>query len=354
MQKRYARALCLVLACLAAEAACAAAPVTLQQRFAYATRAVDASRITHRNFIGGINNRLTVVHEMAYENPDEPGGPLSTALYEPVDRLWIGGVGAGAELKGVGGYKYDAYGFNTGYDWSRGDLTLGLAASYTLGNIDSNEIDTRNRVESINFAAYASHDPLFGLFYDMNATYGMSWNRSLSMSVAEGIGAREGKFRATSYGLGGNIGYGFDLPLAKVTPTIGLQWTRHEQEMYAEFAHTVTPHWFAEAENDFIEIPLAVRVGTSWQLGSGTVLSPELRAAYILTAGDGKSAVTAGPLGGAGIQVQGADDGKNRMRVGGGLKANFNPTFDAFVDYSLEFKSGYRSTNFNTGLGLSF
>ena len=331
----------------------------LQKRFAeYATRTIDASRITHRQFVGGVNNRLTVVHEMAYENPDRPDGPWNTAVYDPVDRLWVGGIGVGARQSdsgGYSGYKFDAYGLNTGYDWTKGDLTVGIAAAYTFGKIKNNDFDAKNKVETVNFGVYASHDPLSGLFYDMNAGYGMSWNRALSSTIAEGAGYREGRFKATSYGLGGNIGYGFDLRLAKITPTIGFQWTRHKQDGYTEMAGgAATPNWFDEAKNDFIDIPLAVRIGTSWQTAGGAVLSPEVRAAYIYQAGDKRSSVTMGSPGEPGYTFHGVDSGKNRGLVGGGLKANFNATLDAFVDYSLEFRSGYRSTNFNTGVGVSF
>jgi outer membrane autotransporter protein len=336
-------------------AACALLPAaasggqTPAQFKQYATRAVDASRITHRNFIGGINNRLTVVHEMAFPDSGNPEGIWNTATYEPVDRYWLGGIASGARQTGIDGYNFDAYGINTGYDWSCGDLTIGVAMAVTTGEIINSDFDTKNKVDALNLALYASLDPLEGLFYDVNATYGMSWNRSLSMEVAEGRGSREGRFGATSYGLGGNIGRSFDLALAKITPTIGLQWTRYTQDAYDETAYIVAPNRFEEGRNDLVEFPLAVRVGTSWQLGGGTILSPELRAAYVFRAGDRKSTIVM-----SGEEFGGADDGKSSMRLGAGLKANFSPAFDAFFDYSLELKSGYRSTNFNTGLGVSF
>lgn len=323
----------------------------------YATRAVDASRISHQQFTGGVNNRLTVVHEMAYENRENPDGPWNTAAYEPVDRVWIGGVGINTEQKNVGGragYTYEAYGVNTGYDWVKGDLTVGVAAGYTFGKIRNNDYDARNKVETINLGVYASYDPLCGLFYDANAGFGKSWNRAVSMSVAEGAGSREGRFKATSYGLGGNIGYSFDFRLAKITPTIGFQWTRYDQDDYVESAGGVTANWFADGENDFIEVPLAVRIGTSWQTAGGAVLSPEVRAAYVYQAGDKRSSVTMGPVGGAGHTFHGVDSGKNKGVIGAGLKANFNASIDAFFDYNLEFRSGYRNTNVNTGIGVSF
>lgn len=353
----FAAALAGVIAAAPPSVASAAAPVSpqAQQRFRqYATRAVDASRITHRNFVGGVNSRLTVVHEMAFENPDDPGGVWETASAEPVDRFWVGGVGAGATQSGTDGYDFSAYGINLGYDWSCGDFTLGVAAAFTLGTITNSEIDTKNKIDAAHFAVYASSDPMEGLFYDANLSYGWTSNRSLSMEVAEGRGSREGRFDTTAYGLGGNIGHSFDLAMAKLTPTFGFQWTRHTQDAYTETAYTVTPNWFAESTTDVVEIPLALRADTSWQLGTGTVLSPELRAAYVIRTGDDETTVTMGEAGGSGYTLTGADGGGNRMRIGAGLKANFTPTIDAFVDYNLEFGSGYRATTFNTGVGVSF
>ncbi len=324
----------------------------------YATRAVDASRITHRHLLGGVNSRNTVVHEITYEDPANPDGPLRTAGYEPVDRLWVGGVSAGAEESGGDGYEYTAHGVNAGYDWMRGDLSVGVSLAYTAGKIRNNDTDTRNNVETVLLGFFASRDPDCGLYYDVNAGFGKSWNHTLSMDggVPGGTGSREGRFSASSFALGGNVGYGFDMALAKVTPMIGLQWTRYNQQGYMESATgPVTPNWFSKAENTVLEIPLSVRAGTSWQWENGLILSPEVRAAYIFGSGDRQSSVKTGVAGGGGTtDLAGVESGKNRMRLGLGLKANFNASVDAFFDYNVEFRRGYRSSNVNTGVGMSF
>lgn len=322
----------------------------------YATRAADASRITHRHLLGGIGSRNTVVHEVAYPDPDDPSGPLKTADYEPVDRLWVGGLALGAKESGYGGYEYKAHGLNTGYDWINGDLSVTVALAYAFGKIENNETDTDNSVETVLLGLFASRDPESGLYYDGNIGYGRSWNRSVSMSADGGAGSREGRFRATSFALGGNVGYGFDLSLAKVTPTIGLQWARYNQQAYLESASGagVTPNWFSKAKHNAIEVPLSVRAGTSWQLGGGMILSPEVRAAYIFGMGNRQSSVQMGAAGTPASDLSGVESGKSRARLGMGLKANFNASFDAFFDYNVELRSGYRSSNFNTGMGLSF
>ncbi len=277
---------------------------------------------------------------------------------ENVDRIWLGGVGAWSKQKDRGGdlgYKYHLYGLAGGYDWERGDLTIGVAGSYAKGKMKGNDGTSKNDVDTMQIGAYASYDPVSGVFADANVSVGRSKNK---LSDQDGVDTITGSFTNTNVSAGLNMGYTIQRGDLRITPTLGVQWTHQKQGAWTEETSVGTPDRYEANGNDYVEFPLAVRVNKAYQLQNGMVVTPEARAAYIFNAGDNAATVrTIHPdLNNVDTTytLTGTNPSNGRGLVGAGVKANLNSKFDAYVDYNYEFQSGFSKSNLNTGVGVSF
>lgn len=338
--------------------------VAKSQVFAqYAAHSGENARAAAQNFTGGIGSRLTAIHTMS-SAPVASGAALASAagpdgcVDVDADRFWIGGFGAWTRQHDRGGqfgYNYDTRGVIMGQDWQRGDLTIGVSGAFSSGDVKDNGGYTRTDVETVNLGLYAAYDMVGGMFVDGNIGYGHSWNKTRTRVVMGG--EKTGRYANYSFGGGANVGYNMEWKGLQLTPTAGFQWTHVHQNGWTEAVSddSMIANWFEGGENDYVEIPLALRASRAFQFSNGTILTPEARAAWIYNAGDSKATVRMGYAGSAETAtLYGIDPGRHRALVGGGVKANFNSTLDAFVDYNYEFRGGYRNNNFKTGLGVSF
>ncbi len=382
----------LAMICLGAAILLGAGPAAGQDSGGQAgLRMAEFARDNQLPLMPSIGNRLTVVHE----NKARPSGGgvntggsdyyvsqwrtasqtnsihsdtanafiISKPTIEPclpeenIDRMWIGGVGAWSKQKDTAedfGYKYTAYGLVGGYEWERGDLTVGIAGGYTKGKLKGNDGISKNDVDTMQIGAYASYDPVSGVFADARVGIGRS-NNKLS-GLEDGIPI-SGSFHHNSISAGLNMGYTVQRGDLRITPTLGVQWTHLNQGSWLE--ETASPgalgNWYDSASNDYIEFPLAVRVNRAFQMSNGMVVTPEARAAYIFNAGDNAATVRTGPIGDdAGSVLFGVNPGNSRGLVGAGVKVNLNSKFDAYVDYNYEFRSNFSNNNLTTGMGVSF
>ncbi len=277
---------------------------------------------------------------------------------ENVDRIWLGGVGAWSKQKDRGdelGYKYNAYGLTGGYDWERGDFTLGVFGGYAKGKMKGNDGTSRNDVDHMQVGAYASYDPVSGVFADANVSAGRSKNQIADTDLVDAI---TGNFTNTNVSAGLNMGYTIQRGDLRITPTLGVQWTHVKQGAWTEDNAAGDGTRYEANGNDYVEFPLAVRVNKAYQLQNGMVLTPEVRAAYIFNAGDNAATVrTIQPdLNGVDTTytLTGINPNNGRGLVGAGVKANLNRSFDAYLDYNYEVQSGFSKSNLNTGVGVSF
>ncbi len=368
MRKRPALRACLALAVLIAIAAPPALAgdadgATPEPIFPqYALHSGETARAAAMNLVGGIGSRLTSARETAFDIDAEFAnaslGDDSYCAQEDVERFWIGGVSAWTRQDsrhGLDGYRYDARGIVLGQDWQRGDLTVGIAGAYAAGDAKSNPGNAITEVDTLNFGVYASYDVFDGLFVDGNLGYGKSWNDARAYPT--GGGEKTASFSTSTIGGGANVGRNLDWCGIQLTPTAGVQWTHVGQSGWTEGVADsgAAADWFEESDGDFIEFPLAIRLSKAYQFANGTIVTPEARAAWIYNAGNSDAEVRTGAVGGSdGATLHGIDAGRYRGVLGGGVKANINTVLDAFVDYSLEFREGYRGNNFKGGVGISF
>lgn len=336
----------------------------------YGSVGVDNLRALQRNFTGRIGSRLTALHEGAVGggvarlgSSEALASPADGGCFvqEKVNRIWLGAFGAWTRQDDKGGhygYKYDASGFVLGYDWEQaGDLTLGVSGAYSSGDVKNNPNTAQTKVETINLGMYASYDPVGGLFADAAINYGHSWNKA-SIDALGGRGYRKGDYSTHSFGGGVNVGYVFERDNGvRVTPTLGIQWTHVHQNGWDERTSRagMLAQWYDGTDDDYLEVPLAVRVNKSYQLANGMILTPEARAALIFDVGPTRPTVRTGYVGGGETTtLYGMDPGKTRGLIGAGVKANLSNQIDAYLDYNHEFRSGYTNSNLTGGVGVSF
>ncbi len=350
--------------------------VAMSQLFGqHAITAGESIKETTRAFRSGVGNRLTVIHQaraagaaggMAGVASDNANASLGNGYYDDgmvvdrMDRLWVGALGAWGKQDnryGTYGYKYDSQGVIAGYDWERGDFTIGASVGWTTGDMRTNDLSTHTDVDTMNVGLYASYDPVSGFFADANIGYGRSWNKATTSLTGTGGGTRYGNFSNSAMQAGLNMGYTLECAEFRITPTLGVQWTRVKQDGWTETARepSLISNWFDDSNHDYFEVPIALRLSRAFQFANGVVLTPEARVAYIANIGDSAPTIRMGYVGSSdSTTLHGIDPGAGRGLVGGGVKANINHFLDAYIDYNYEFRSGYTNNSFTGGVGFSF
>ncbi len=329
--------------------------------------AATATQTTAESFSTGISSHQIQLRDQAGAAGATTGSDIGYASINPryyrhndtANRIWAAGFGAWTKQRNRGtqeGYKYDAGGFILGYDREFGDFVFGVSGAYSNGDIKNNEGFTKTDIETLNVGLYGSYNPACGLFVDVNAGFGFAWN---DMNASNGAGGvTKGKYRNTSFQMGGNIGYTFNFANnIRFVPTVGLQYTHIHQEAYQQTVSDpgMTARFFDKSNSDFVSIPVAVRLNKSFDLGNGIRITPELRAAYIFEAKKHQPEVRMGYVGAsATTTLYGMDSGRSRGLVGFGVKAKLTRNLDVFADYNFAFRKKYTSHNVMAGLGLSF
>ncbi|MCD7896117.1 MAG: autotransporter domain-containing protein [Planctomycetaceae bacterium] len=347
----------------------ALAKVAFSQLFGeHGVTGTAASQATAQSFSSSIGNHQTQLRDNSQASTSR-GSPAAYASLRTIrqgyssfdpNRVWAGGFGAWTrqdDKDGQYGYKYNSGGVILGYDREVGDFVFGITTAYSNGEIQNNEGFTNTDVDTFNVGLYGSYNHCSGFFVDGNVGIGYSWNKSKTTDVIAG-GHKEGKYRNNSFQIGGNVGYALSLPMKfRIIPSVGVQYTHVHQKGWQERIQSPSQisNWFDKSNNDYVSIPVAVRINKTFRLGGDITITPEVRGAWIYEAKDPQAHVRMGYVGSsASTTLYGIDSGRSKGLVGAGLKAKFNRRLDGFVDYNFEFRSGYKNHNVMAGFGVSF
>ncbi len=326
-------------------------------------QAIEATNTIAQSFSNRVFGRLSQMRDTRTamnSAPIQSNGALASirggdAYGSLANRIWAGGFGAFTRQNGDDGYKYDSGGFILGYDRQFGqNITAGFTGAYSRGTQKDSGGQYKDDVDTMNLGLYASYDPQCGFYAEANLGFGYSWNKERQDFAAPLGGFNEGKFQTYSFQAGGNVGYAFMLPAAfRVIPTVGLQFIHVHQKGYQQTGFAAM--WKDSSTMNYVEIPLAVRLNKTFELGNGVSITPEVRGAWIIEAKKDEASVRTGYVGSAAsTTLFGANSGRNRGLVGAGVKARFRNNVDAFIDYNLEFRNKYQNHNIMAGVGLSF
>lgn len=331
---------------------------------------ISASQTTAQNFSGSVGNHQVQLRDAAFASASATVSAASSSAlasfasgasgFNP-NRIWGGGFGAWTDQddrNNMTGYEYKSGGFILGYDRKIGEsLIVGLSGAYSTGEIENNDGYTTTDVDTFNVGLYASYNHCSGFFADVNAGFGFAWNDTETEDLLVPGGRKTGDYENTSFQLGGTVGYAFTLPQDfRFIPSVGVQYTHVSQDAWNEKVNVnQIANAFDESKQNYVSIPVQVRVNKTFNLGNGASITPEVRGAWIYEARDPQARVRMGYVGSnASTTLYGIDAGRSRGLIGAGVKAKFNNCVDAFVDYNYEFRSGYSNHNVMAGLGLSF
>jgi len=143
----------------------------------------------------------------------------------------------------------------------------------------------------------------------------------------------------------------------RIIPSAGVQYTRVHQKGWRErlSGGALLANWYRRSTSDHLSFPLMLKVNKTFQFGESIAVTPEIRGAWVSEVGKRRTRVRMGYVGSTDTTpLYGVDSGRSRSMLGAGVKARFAYNLDAFVDYNLEFRGGFKNHNFMGGVGWSF
>ncbi|MDR1521100.1 MAG: autotransporter outer membrane beta-barrel domain-containing protein, partial [Planctomycetota bacterium] len=284
------------------------------------------------------------------------------AIARGQSRIWAGGFGAWAKQdrrSNLSGYKYDSQGAVLGYEYTLGNLALGVAAAYSAGDLKVNDLRYKNDADVLNLAIYGAYIHESGFYAEGGLGYGHAWNDYKVNSIALPGGVKKGKYGSDSFTADLELGYIARLPRDfNLIPSVGVEYTHLRNSSWTEGVSNpaLIRNRFDSSHDNGADIPLGLRFNKMFRFGrDGGFIVPEVRAAFVRVADKSNPSITSGFANApGGFRQYGADPGRNHWRVGAGLSGRVNSRVDFRVDYDFEARSGFKGHNLNASVGLSF
>jgi outer membrane autotransporter protein len=238
---------------------------------------------------------------------------------------------------------------------------LGVSGSVSNGTLKNNDGLAQTDIQTTVLSLYGSYEFGGGFFLDADLGYGHSRDNT-DIDWFTGGGSKSADYSSDSFMGGLNFGYGFHLTdAATLTPSAGLRFIHLKQDGYEEKAFEPTPddhvvaNWFGDRKQDFVEVPLNLKLATTFETSGGGTISPEVRVGGIIAATNSESEQRVGFVGSSdSFLISGIGPGKSRLTAGAGIKAQLNDSLDIFANYDLESRSGYKAHSASFGVGISF
>jgi outer membrane autotransporter protein len=233
---------------------------------------------------------------------------------------------------------------------------LGVSGSVSNGTLKNNDGLAQTDIQTTVLSLYGSYEFGGGFFLDGDLGYGHSRDDTDIDWFAGG--SKSADYSSDSFMGGLNAGYGFHLTeAATLTPSAGIRYTRLKQDGYKEKPSdsNVVANWYGDRKQNFVEVPLNLKLATTFETSGGGTISPEVRVGGIIAANNSTSEQRVGFVGSNdSMLISGIKPGKSRMTAGAGLKAQLNDSLDVFVNYDLEGRNGYKAHSASFGVGISF
>ncbi|MCC8164950.1 MAG: autotransporter domain-containing protein [Planctomycetes bacterium] len=351
------------------------AAIALQQLYggyaAYASNALDADATRFRHRWQGQNrsffdSRMVSGQFAGSVTSDDalaaPAHGVRDRIACGQSRIWAGGGGAWAKQDGknnLPGYTYDSDGAVLGYEYTFGDLNLGVAAAYSRGDLKVKDLRYKNEADVLNLALYGAYLHDSGVYLEGGLGYGHAWNDYTVHSIATPGGSKKAKYGSDAFTADLNLGYIARLPRdINFIPSVGVDYTHIRNGAWSENVNTaaLVANRFDSGHDNRVDIPLGVRFTRLYRFGDdGGHIVPEVRASYVYTADRSRPSITAGYAGtSGGVEMIGVVPGRSHWRVGAGLSGRIGSRVDFRVEYDFETRSGFRGHTLNASVGLSF
>ncbi|MDR1109283.1 MAG: autotransporter outer membrane beta-barrel domain-containing protein [Deltaproteobacteria bacterium] len=309
---------------------------------------------------GVVFNRLDRIREAEIDDLTPPAAGSG----EELNRIWVGGFGTWADARnrdGVFGYEYSGGGVALGFDRKVAavpGLRVGLSAAWAAGDLDNNDGLTKADLDTAGLGVYGSYMLRNGVFFDANVAYAHS-RSDYTTDLVTG-GTKEGSFDIDSWQFGVRGGAVIHAGTFQIIPSVGVRYITLSQggwdeTLSAAAAANGTPrNRFAKNTDHQVDIPLQVKLNTTFQTGTATV-TPELRLGWTLAAKRPDNDLNVGFVGSSRTaRIVGVRPGSSSFQAGAGLKVNTGGLLDVFLNYDLDAARGFHSHNGSVGLGFEF
>lgn len=292
------------------------------------------------------------------------------------NRFWVGGLGFWEDADqrdGFQGYKYDGYGFITGYDHLFGPVTVGAAFGYSRGDFEdktgrANDSDIKN----YSFLLNASYNHCSGFWGNLYGGYTYSDNNLKVGRTGYGadfdsagkytgynsyFGWMTSDYNTKTWDFGLDLGYDIrPIPNFRITPSVGIGYITSKAGAHDNNFATIGPVSRVDSlKYDTGYAPIALDMGYDICLGDSAKLNLNANVSY--TWNFSKKAPNAavnyygedfGP-----VQAVSRTKGSGTFNVGGGFRV-YVGKFDIGANYDY-YKwadaDGHRVTG---TMGISF
>lgn len=261
--------------------------------------------------------------------PDEEDGPVTKA--------WARGFGAAGSIDpsaSIAGVNYHLGGFAVGVEKSGGGVSLGAGVGVMTTDIDQSGHDVD--FETAQFLLYGGYeDGPFDIGLALAAgRHVIDSERIVSLGTVTGVA--RAAYSGWTYGAALETGYGFDFGKVQVRPYAGLDYTRTEFDGFRETGSPLGDLIVAARAEDAVRVSAGFRASSSKLLFG--VLRPAMRVAYareLIEGSEYHASFDSAP--GSGFSLRGAEFGRDRLLVGGGVALRVGERGALGVSYDGEF-----------------
>lgn len=254
-----------------------------------------------------------------------------------VTKAWARGFGAAGSIDpsaSVAGVNYHLGGFAVGVEKSGGGLSLGAGVGVMTTDMDQAGHDVD--FETAQFIVYGGYeDGPFDIGLALAAgRHSVDSARIVNTGSTSGVG--RAAYSGWTYGAALETGYGFDLGKVQLRPYAGVDYTRTEFDGFREVGSPLGDLLVAARSEDALRVSAGFRASSSKLLFG--VFRPAMRAAYareLIEGGDYNAAFASAP--GSGLSLKGAEIGRDRLLVGGGVAMRAGKRGALGVSYDGEF-----------------
>ncbi len=240
-----------------------------------------------------------------------------------------------------------------GYEKRFAGLLFGFAGGYTRAKVDVDDLAADFDADVMNLALYSAYLHESGIFARAGLGFSYAWN---DYDVAMALGPNKGaSYKSHAYTANLDLGYVYNTYFVNVIPSVGLYYTHNRQEGFQEYGGELGSRgFFGKTHANMVDIPVQVRLNKVFDVG-GVQIAPEVRMAWIYAAKKNNSTIDYGLAGSSQTYgVQGVNPGRNRARIGGGLKTQWCGKYEAGVDYDYEWRSKYKDHRLTATFAVSF
>ncbi|MCC8108338.1 MAG: autotransporter outer membrane beta-barrel domain-containing protein [Planctomycetes bacterium] len=284
--------------------------------------------------------------------------PSSSALAAPVEerrsgRFWVKGYRGFEDMKvldGTPGYRYQASGFNVGYDYNVGNWVLGANIGHADGDLNNDGSSDDNRIRDYSVDLYGQYTWATGASLTGFCGYTFSDNDMVTYAT---LGPVYSDYRSDSVIAGAELGYGIRKGGLAVTPAVGVEYQYAVNEDYA--TRGVVFQQFRDMRSKSLEFPVRLSLAYSFSSGPAEGLSLSVSGGYSYEHYDDGAFTTVSfmRLGGAAFRIRGQGPGHHRWN-GSAAVRYVRGKFDIAAEYAYSGRKKFSANTVGVTCGISF